>query len=240
MKPIFNRLVKKSFNNIGLEVSRASHSPARTLLGLQALPIRSIIDVGANSGQFARMISPKFPDAHIWCFEPLQEPFEQLSRWADRVGKGRISVFNVALGEDEGTRQMWHHVDHSPSSSFLQTTHAGEEIYPLTKKQVSSHVHMTTLDGIVSELSAPLPPEILIKLDVQGYEERVIKGGIKTFRLSKACIVEICLDPIYEGQPTFKGIFQSLHDLGYRYVGNLSQTLADDGHVIFLDAVFVK
>ena len=225
---------------MGLDVSRASHSPAHTLLGLQALPIRSIIDVGANSGQFARMISPKFPDAHIWCFEPLQEPFEQLSKWADCVGKGRISVFNVALGENEGTCQMWHHVDHSTSSSFLQTTHTAEKLYPLTKKQVSSHVRMTTLDGIVSELPAPLLPEVLIKLDVQGYEDRVIKGGIKTFRLSRACIVEICLDPLYEGQPTFTGICQSLHELGYRYAGNLYQTLADDGHVIFLDAVFMK
>jgi hypothetical protein len=99
---------------------------------------------------------------------------------------------------------------------------------------------MTTLDGIVSELPAPLLPEVLIKLDVQGYEDRVIKGGIKTFRLSRACIVEICLDPLYEGQPTFTGICQSLHELGYRYAGNLYQTLADDGHVIFLDAVFMK
>ena len=41
-------------------------------------------------------------------------------------------------------------------------------------------------------------------------------------------------------QATFKQISLLLYDLGYHYAGNLNQICANDGHVIFIDAVFVK
>lgn len=43
----------------------------------------------------------------------------------------------------------------------------------------------------MNNLSAFIKPEILIKLDVQGYEDRVIKGGIVLLKKAKACIAEI-------------------------------------------------
>ncbi len=77
-------------------------------------------------------------------------------------------------------------------------------------------------------------------MDVQGYEDRVIRGGIETFRKAKACITEINLDVLYDNQARFKDIFVLLDDLGYRYTGNCKQRYASDGHVIWLDALFIK
>ena len=82
--------------------------------------------------------------------------------------------------------------------------------------------------------------EIVIKMDVQGYEDRVIRGGRETFAKAKAVILEVCLDPLYEHQANFKEIMVLLDDLGFHYAGNLDQNCDKDGHVIFLDAVFVK
>jgi len=58
--------------------------------------------------------------------------------------------------------------------------------------------------------------------------------------MAKASILEVCLDKLYEGQAEFKEITELLYELGFKYAGNLNQTYADDGHVIFIDAVFVK
>jgi hypothetical protein len=58
--------------------------------------------------------------------------------------------------------------------------------------------------------------------------------------MAKACILEVCLDKLYEGQAEFKGIIELLYELGFKYAGNLDQSYADDGHVTFIDAVFVK
>ena len=135
---------------------------------------------------------------------------------------------------------MLQHTEHSPSSSILKTTEVCETLYPFTKTQRSIIVKQTTLDKAVETLNIPLEPEILIKLDVQGYEDRVIKGGKKTFEMARACILEVCLDELYEGQASFKEIINLLYDFGFRYVGNLEQSYADDGHVVFIDAVFVK
>lgn len=233
-------LTRKTFNLIGLDILRTSKSPTHSLLGLKNLAIRTIIDGGANTGQFARMISNIFTEAHIYCFEPLLEPFKELNQWAERQRNGKVKTFNLALGGGEGILEMFSHIEHSPSSSFLKTTKLCESFYPFTKKHVSIPVKLTTLDKWVKSLASPLKPEILIKLDVQGYEDRVIRGGQKTFGIAKACILEVSLDQLYEDQATFKDISSLLYEFGYRYAGNLNQTYADDGHVIYINAVFVK
>jgi len=233
------QLIKKAFNEFGLDIVRMSKSPTHSLLGSKNSPIRTIIDVGANKGQFARYISTLLPEAHILCLEPLLEPFKELKKWAEKRD-GKVTAFNVPLGDTEGTLEMFSHIEHSPSSSFLRTTQICESLYPFTQKQASIPVKLTTLDKWIKSLPNPPAPEILIKLDVQGYEDRVIRGGQETFSVAKACILEVCLDQLYEEQATFKDVLLLLDNLGYHYAGNLKQTYTDDGHVVYIDAVFVK
>jgi hypothetical protein len=64
--------------------------------------------------------------------------------------------------------------------------------------------------------------------------------GEKTFKKARACILEICLDELHEGQPNFSDIFSLMNDLGFKYAGNLDQICAPDGRVIYINAVFVK
>lgn len=233
------QLLRKTLNLLGLDIVRRQQSPMNSLLGLRRIPISTVIDVGANEGQFAKKISKFFQEARIYCFEPVPAPFKKLSEWAD-AQDGRIKVFNTALGNHQGIVELFDHLEHSPSSSFLRTTKTCERLYPFTKNQRSIPVHLETLDKIAVNLSEPLIPEILIKLDVQGYEKSVIEGGAETFRRAAACIAEVCLDELYENQATFKDIYLLLDNLGFDYVGNLDQVFAEDGHVVYIDAVFVR
>jgi len=234
------RIIKKVFNQIGLDIIRISKSGKHSLLGLRGLNIRTIVDVGANTGQFARYISTFFPEAHVYCFEPLPDPYKELHDWAVRQKSDRVTAVNLALGDQEGTLEMFWHVGHSPSSSFLHATDVCKTLYPATQKQVLTQVNLTTLDKWLKGLHTPPAPDILIKLDVQGYEHKVILGGQETFSVAQACILEVSLDHLYDDQATFEDISSLLYDLGYRYIGNLSQHYAKDGHVIYVDAVFVK
>ena len=77
-------------------------------------------------------------------------------------------------------------------------------------------------------------------MDFQGYEDHVIKEGIEAFRKAKACIMEANLDYLYENQVTFRDFINLLCNLGYNYAGNLLQAYAEDGHVIFIDALFLR
>lgn len=228
---------KLALRRLDVSVERWSKSPEMTMLGLRSLPMKTILDIGANEGQFARKFAVHFPAARLCCFEPLPEAFAKLAAWAEDDA-GRIQVFNVALGECEGIVEMFKHKEHTVFSSLLRSTQLSEQYYPSSRIQEATKVRLLTLDKAVAEFSIQLIDPILIKLDVQGYEDRVIQGGSAVFQKADACIVEVCLDTLYESQPTFLSLATVLSELGFYYSGNLEQACAADGHVIFLDAVF--
>ncbi len=236
---ILKRLIKAGFNQAGFEIIRRKNLSRQTLLGMQSRPIRTVIDVGANTGQFARTVLDLFPNAKLYCFEPLPDPFDVLAAWA-KTQEGRVVPINLAIGDKEGEVEMFLHEEHTPSSSLLATTKLTEQYYPFTKGQKRISVRQATLDAALAEVGAELSSEILIKLDVQGYEDRVIVGGRGLFIRASACIVEVCLDILYERQTGFRELLTMLDDLGYRYVGNLDQVYGEDGHCIFLDAAFIR
>jgi len=219
---------------------RLSKSPRQTLLGLRCYPIRSVIDVGANVGQFARYVHTVFPQARIYCFEPLPAAFRELAAWAGGQTGTVVRTFNVALGDSKGTASMFHHTDFTPSSSLLPTTGRNTELYPFTERQEQISVLQTTLDDAIATLGEPLIDDVLVKLDVQGYEDRVIKGGWATLARARACIAEVNIEALYEGQTSFSDLLLALAKLGFRYSGNLDQEYGDDGRVIFFDTVFTR
>lgn len=223
----------------GIGVTRLKNSPKQTLLGLRTRPIRTVIDVGANSGQFAKYISVFFPKAELYCFEPLPEPFEALQSWA-KTQNGRVRPFNFAIGDVEGETGMFLHEKHNFSSSLLATTDVTEQYYPVTKEQKRISIKQVRLDVALYDVNADLTSGILIKLDVQGYENRVIAGGGNVFAKAAACILEVNIDSLYKGQAEFFELLTMLDAIGYRYVGNLEQSYGEDGHCIFLDAVFIN
>jgi FkbM family methyltransferase len=201
-----------------------------------------VLDVGANAGQFARYVTALLPQARVFCFEPLPGPFEQLRNWADSHGMNgsRVIAINAALGDSEGEVEIFHHVEHTPSSSLLRSTSLTGGLYPQTRKQRTEIVSLRTLDKMVEDSSIQLVPDILIKMDVQGYEDRVLRGGAKVFASARACLLEINLDLLYEKQASFNELVSLLDGYGLSYRGNFHQTYGRDGHVIFVDAVFTR
>lgn len=228
--------MKRVLGALDVEVKRRSRSSEVTLLGLKNFPIQTILDVGANLGQFAHVIAPLFPEARIYSFEPLPEVFAGLKAHAS----SRIVPIQVALGDIEGVSQMREHVDHPASSSFLSATEKSREYYPRSRREIPIAIRSTTLDKAIDEFDIKLIPDVLIKLDVQGFEDRVLRGAETTLSKSRACILEICLDELYLDQATFPDLIAALTSYGFCYAGNLEQSCANDGHVIFVDALFIR
>ncbi len=158
---LMKKAVRKALNSIGLDIVRYRESPRGPILRLRSLPICLIIDVGRIQGGLPRWYRIFSPHAHIYSFEPLPAPLEELERWATRRN-GQVTVLNVALGEHEGCVEMFGHLDHSVSFSLLETTGLTEELYPLTKRQATTMVRLTTLDRAMADMS--LAPNVLIKL----------------------------------------------------------------------------
>lgn len=231
--------IRKGVNLLGFDLIRLHRAPKRTLLGLSRLNIGTIIDVGANEGQFARMVSGIFPKAELYCFEPLEDPFRKLSAWAQSQN-GRVRCFQLALGDQEGEAEMHLHEQHTPSSSLLASTAVCHRLYPQTRAESITRVRVSTLDEALKDALGRMPRELLLKLDVQGFEDRVLRGGGRTLSQCRAVLLEVCLDPLYEGQADFFALAQLLHAAGFRYAGNFDQAYGEDGRVVYLDALFVR
>ena len=86
---------------------------------LQRFAFRTVVDVGANRGQFAMLARALFPDAYIFAFEPLAAPAKLFRRYLD--GDGRIHLFDNAIGERAGARTIFV-ATQDDSSSLLQPT----------------------------------------------------------------------------------------------------------------------
>lgn len=230
--------VGKAAALFGMHATRLAKHPSKTMLGLVGRPFDLILDVGANVGQFAKEARAKFPAAHIVSFEPLPGPYAELAAWAKADGNAR--AVNCALGAADSVLPINLHVAHSASSSLLATHADGVERYPQMAEQVQIEVPVRRLDDVLAELDCAITPATLVKLDVQGFEELVLSGAGNTLRRAGALLTEVSLDAMYEGQAEFYALCRLAEAAGLRYAGNYAQFLAEDGHVIFLDALFVR
>jgi len=198
--------------------------------------INTVFDVGANVGDFAYLIHKLFPKAVIYSFEPLDDCYEKLKIRMEKVKK--FEAFNVALADFNG-ELTFHRNQHLPSSSPLPMADLHKQNYPHTTKGSVIKVRSAKLDDIVENLR--ILDNLLIKIDVQGFEDKVIAGGINTIKRSKILIVETSFQPLYIGQPLFEDIYNFLKK-DFRYVGALGniRTSQIDGSPLFQDSIFEK
>ncbi len=199
------------------------------------LGLRTVLDIGANTGQFADEIRGAAPGAQIYSFEPLPDCFEKLQT---RFGSDpRFRAFNVALGDAPGDVAM-HRSSHSQSSSLLAMGDLHREAFPFSAGESEVRVRVERLDDLAAQLTLEKP--LLAKLDVQGFEDRVIAGGRSVLARADLIVTEMTVEPLYRSQSLFDDLYRALRELGFEYRGNLGQlTHPVDGRVLQMDALFV-
>ncbi len=236
LKPLALRLI----DALGYSLLPAKQDASKNWLGLRALPIRAILDIGACKGGYARDIALRhFPDAIIHSFEPSPVAFADLAEIAAQSG-GKIVAHNVGLGDKADRLAFNNVVDFIYSSSLLPIAKEGVEHFPQLANVEQIMVDVVTLDSIAPSLNLPTQGDLLIKMDVQGFEDRVITGGSATIAKARACIIEVGTQILYEGQPDFDAIYTSMSALGFDFVGLLEQFCDDAGKPLYFDALFMN
>lgn len=200
------------------------------------LEIDTVLDIGANTGQFTKTVLALLPKANIYSFEPLPDCFDKLNEFASRYSN--IKVFNTGLGDRSGVMRFERN-DASPSSSFLMMTDIHKEAFPYTEKSRTVDVNISKLDDMCENID--LGMSLFVKIDVQGYEDKVLQGGEKTVKKAKLVIVETSFVPLYESQPLFDDIYKTFSEWGFVCIGMIDQ-LSDPrtGQILQGDAIFIK
>lgn len=197
--------------------------------------LKTILDIGANDGSFARTTRERFPDAQIISFEPLGSAYQTLTK--RMVGDSKFQAHNIALGETAG-ESVIHRSASDPSSSLLPMAALHKKLYPKSAEYTDEIIRVERLDDTLQATTLEKP--ILVKIDVQGFEGSVIKGGPETLRQADIVLVENSFTTLYEGQPLFADIHTLLKDLGFSYRGR-SETHYNPGtgEPIYEDSVFI-
>lgn len=204
---------------------------------LKALGIDTILDIGANEGQFADFLRNTFPDAMIYAFEPLPDCFDTLN--ARYRSDRRFKAFNLAVSDVSGVVEF-HRSPFSQSSSMLPSARFHNENFPFAAGETLITVNSTPLDAIADTLE--IGSRLLIKIDVQGVEEKVFAGGRKTISRADVVLLETNFQQLYEGQLFFKGAVDLMYDMGFVYLGNVASQLLSpiNGTCIEEDSIFVN
>ena len=203
---------------------------------LETLGIETLVDVGANVGQFARGYLQHRPGSLVYSFEPLEDCFLELQR--EMGGVPGFTAFNVALGDSEDEVDFYRS-GFSPSSSLLPMGQTHKELFPFTSEITSEKVAQRTLDSFFGGIA--IRGGLLIKIDVQGAEARVLKGGRQFLSVADAVLVEVGYCSLYEGQATIQEISGFLDNYGFAFTGIIDQYLRPvDSLPVYGDALFVR
>ena len=236
LRRIMSAILNTPLRYFGYEIRSIPLEEKNRSVWLKRAGIHTVLDIGANTGQFAEKIIKILSDVKVYSFEPLQECLQQLYQLQQRYRN--LEVLPYACGEREEKAEMFHSV-FSPSSSLLKMNDRHEELYPNTINSFKEIVTVKRLDDIAAMLT--LSPEVLLKMDVQGFEDRVIKGGRNTLRKVKVVLVEVSFEELYEEQGDFHTVYSLLYEVGFEFAGFWEQFCSSQtGLPIQADAIFIR
>jgi FkbM family methyltransferase len=193
--------------------TRNYHLLRRALL-FKTYQIDLVLDVRASDGGYARGIRANGYHGRIYSFEPRAAAFRALKE--SSLSDKKWDAMNCALGKANGSFDI-HISENGDSSSILELAQgSGSESVQVSyigKERVS----VATLDGLFDSIRQN-SKNILLKMDVQGFEREVLAGAEHSLAFIDTIQLELALTPTYQKQMHLHQMCGLLHQKGYTMV----------------------
>lgn len=197
------------------------------------VPVNTVIDVGANIGQFSLLALEAWPGSTVYAFEALPAP---AARYRKVLGhRPDVILHQVALGCRHGHAEM-HVSARVDSSSLLPIGLKQRELFPGTAEERVTRVEVAPLDSFSPAMK--LTPPILLKIDVQGYELEVLKGCEAMLALVSSVYVECSEIELYEGQPLRDDVDAFLRVRDFLPEGGFNEQRDGKGQLVQSDRLY--
>jgi FkbM family methyltransferase len=232
-------VLRRALNSAGLDVRWHVERPPHALQTLLDLyRVDTVFDIGANagmSGQYFRNIGFR---GTIVSFEPVRRYYHELERKAAK--DSRWFCENVAVGDSEGELEINVSGASGATSSFLEMTPAVTKNEPALAFVDREHVRVTTVDALARD-HYPRGDRLFLKLDVQGYERKVLAGARQTLDRIVGLRIELSILKCYEDEPLLCEMLPYLQSLGFALAG-IEPAWSDPRtqEVFQLDGMFVR
>jgi len=252
MYNLIKKIIKNIFNFFGLEIKR--YYPELSQISFDQIYSKLLkdeiiaFDIGANKGQSIDRFNKLFDEKKIHSFEPIK--FEFLNLKKKYESKNNIYLNNFALGDKK--EEKYFNVNHYTGSSSFLKTKDNTGWLKLRSKQFNSipqeflkdkvKVKIDTIDNYC--LENKIENIDIIKIDTQGYEDKVLQGCEQMIEKNKIKFIEleIILSDIYEKTLAISDIENKLKG-NYRlfandYYGNLYSNIIYQLNLIYINKIF--
>lgn len=175
-----------------------------------------VFDVGAYRGYFIHCWRKWCPKATVHAFEPTPASYAMLKEGF--ASTENIHLVNAAVGSAVGELEMNVVPDAGYFNSFLAADQQTWDLVQYPEKKTIKHmVPVTTLDTYTK--AQKINRIHLMKIDVQGFELEVFRGGNDTLKFTDHILVEAGIKPFYKGAPLFTDVFAYLTQQGFHLMG---------------------
>ena len=234
-------VIKDAIQKTGFALTRYDpryHPIARQWHVLRRVAPTLVLDVGANEGEFAQELRTRGFQGRIISFEPRVAAYAALRA---RMEKDPAWVgYPCGLGESDETASI-HVSGNTASSSVLPMQELHVSALPGSQTQRTESISIRSLDSLRGELALGADERILLKLDVQGYEMRVLHGARSILPLVQAMLVELSLQPLYQGAPLMEDLMAALRREGFTPVGLVPVFgHPENCHLLQMDGLFIR
>lgn len=200
---------------------------------LKTLQFKTVVDIGANRGQFTLVARHCFPMARVIAFEPLAAA---ASRFRVALGSDpHVCLHPVAIGPATGTATM--HVSAADdSSSLLPITDLQQTLFSGTQEIRRQTIQVERLTSLVKDSDLQTPA--LLKIDVQGFELSVLQGCEDLLDRFSHVYVECSFVELYAGQALGAEVIAFLSQRGFDLRGVYNVQYDPAGSAIQADMMF--
>lgn len=210
-------LVKSALRKLGYIVSR--YDPTRDPDAVrrwffQSSAIQVVLDVGANTGQYALHLRKTGYRGKIVSFEPTSKAFGILAENAKQDPNWIVQQY--ALGDTEISSEI-HIAGNSWSSSLLAMLPAHESAAPESAYVGKESVAIRRLDTRFYEYCTDTD-RVFMKIDAQGYTRNILHGAEHSLARISGLQVELSLIPLYDGEPVIGEVVPYLYGRGFTLV----------------------
>lgn len=239
MKSTARRLIERllrrfDYRMIDIEADPAGLETVCRRLAAKGFAPKTVIDVGVGRG--TPWLYTSFPDAKFVLFEALESFRSEIESVTADID---AEVHYCALGEMPAKMSIQVNRGNPTSSSMARYSQPYKEASAFRSSQpvfIDKEVEVRMLDEFL-----PFAGPALLKLDVEGFEGAVLKGGRKTLANVEVIVSEVSVVRRTELEPTLGSYISLLETLGYSLVNIAEITpMSRGGAIAYMDAVFVR
>jgi len=235
-------IIKKRINRllgfVGLGLHFSSNTPQRRLYkALAHFHIDTVLDVGANVGQFASELRQGGFKGRIVSFEPLSEAYAILCKKA-KNDSGWLIHSRGALGNQDGETTI-NVAGNSVSSSILDMNKSHSSAAQESAYTGSETINIQKIDSIADQYLSN--NKTFLKIDTQGFESQILDGAVNTLPDIQGILLETSLIELYKGEVLWQDMINRLEKDGFT-IWSIERGFTDsqNGRTLQCDVVFFK